>query len=67
MADVAAHPEKYETYGRQARVSYEQKFNPDDSLKHLLQIYSFAMTYPVWGRSIAEQTPDHMSHGGMQP
>jgi len=61
VADVAAHPEKYENYGRQARESYEQKFNPDDSLKHLLEIYSFAMTYPVRGRAVAEQTPDHMS------
>ena len=61
VADVAAHPEKYESYGRRARESYEQKFNPDDSLKQLLEIYSFAMTYPVRGRAVAEQTPDHMS------
>ena len=61
VADVAAHPEKYESYGRRARESYEQKFNPDDSLKQLLEIYSFAMTYPVRGRAVAEQTPDHTS------
>ena len=61
VADVAAHPEKYESYGRRARESYEQKFNPDDSLKHLLEIYSFAMTYPVSGRAVMEQTPDHTS------
>ena len=61
VADVAAHPEKYESYGRRARESYEQKFIPDDSLKHLLEIYSFAMTYPVSGRAVMEQTPDHTS------
>jgi glycosyltransferase involved in cell wall biosynthesis len=61
VADVAAHPEKYDGYGRRARETYELKFNPDDSLKHLLEIYSFAMTYPVWERPVAEQTPDHRS------
>ena len=59
VADVAAHPEKYDGYGRRARETYELKFNPDDSLKHLLEIYSFAMTYPVWGRAVVEQMPDH--------
>ena len=44
VADVAAHPEKYESYGRRARETYEHQFNPDNSLKHLLEIYSFAMT-----------------------
>jgi glycosyltransferase involved in cell wall biosynthesis len=47
MADVAAHPEKYESYGRRARETYEQRFNPDHSLKHLLEIYSFAIAHPV--------------------
>ena len=51
VADVAAHPEKYESYGRRARETYEQRFNPDHSLKHLLEIYSFAITHPVWGGS----------------
>ena len=61
IADVAAHPEKYESYGRRARESYEQKFNPDHSLKHLLEIYSFAMTYPVCRLAAVEQAPDHPS------
>ena len=58
VADVAAHPEKYESYGRRARETYEQRFNPDHSLKHLLEIYSFAITHPVWGRVALEQTLD---------
>ena len=49
VADVAAHPEKYQAYGRQARETYEQTFNPDHSLEHLLQIYRFAMTSPSVG------------------
>jgi glycosyltransferase involved in cell wall biosynthesis len=61
LADVAAHPEKYESYGRRARETYEQKFNPDRSLKHLLEIYSFAMTHPVWEPAAVEQTPDRTS------
>lgn len=51
LADVAALPEKYEVYGRQARETYEQKFNPEHSLKHLLEIYSFAIADPATGRS----------------
>jgi glycosyltransferase involved in cell wall biosynthesis len=61
LADVAAHPEKYDRYGRRARETYEQKFNPDHSLKHLLEIYSFAMTHPVRGPDAVEQMPDHKS------
>ena len=51
VADVAAYPEKYESYGRRARETYEQRFNPDRSLERLLEIYSFAITHPVSGRA----------------
>ena len=61
VADVEAHPDKFESYGRRARETYEQQFNPDHSLKRLLDIYSFAMTHPVWARAAAEQAPDHKS------
>jgi glycosyltransferase involved in cell wall biosynthesis len=54
VADVAAHREKYESYGRRARETYEQRFNPDHSLKHLIEIYSFAITHPVWERVALE-------------
>ena len=46
VADVEAHPERYEAYGNQARETYEQRFNPEHSLKHLLEIYSFAIATP---------------------
>jgi len=55
VADVAAHPRKYENYGHRARETYEQKFNPEHSLKHLLDIYSFAMAHPV---TPGGRTPD---------
>jgi glycosyltransferase involved in cell wall biosynthesis len=61
VADVAAHPEKYESYGRRARETYEQRFNPDHSLKRLLEIYSFAITHPVSGRVVLEQPLDQES------
>jgi glycosyltransferase involved in cell wall biosynthesis len=61
VADVAAHPDKYESYGRRARETYEQRFNPDHSLKHLIEIYNFAITHPVWERAALNQTPDHKS------
>jgi glycosyltransferase involved in cell wall biosynthesis len=47
VADVEAHPETYEIYGNQARETYEQRFNPEHSLKHLLEIYSFAIAHPA--------------------
>ncbi len=47
MADVEADPERYESYGKQARETYEQRFNPEHSLKHLLDIYGFAIARPV--------------------
>ena len=47
VADVEVDPEKYENYGKQARETYEQRFNPEHSLKHLLEIYSFAIAHPA--------------------
>lgn len=47
VADVEAEPGRYETYGKQARETYEQRFNPEHSLKHLLEIYGFAIAHPA--------------------
>ncbi len=47
IADVEAHPERYEIYGKQARETYELRFDPEHSLKHLLEIYGFAIAHPV--------------------
>lgn len=47
IGDVAADPEKYDRYGKQARQAYEQRFNPEHSLKRLIEIYSFAIANPA--------------------
>lgn len=49
IADVDSHPEAYEILGSRARESYENRFNPEHSLKHLLEIYGFAIANPVSG------------------
>ncbi len=47
VADADAHPERYETYGEQARKTYDQRFNPADNLKQLMDIYRFAIANPA--------------------
>jgi glycosyltransferase involved in cell wall biosynthesis len=46
--DADTHPDQYEAYGEQARKTYEQQFDPQRSLEHLLDIYRFAIDHPVW-------------------
>ena len=55
---VAAEPEKYEVYGKQARETYEQKFNPELSLRHLLEIYNFASANPAGARDSRRALPE---------
>ena len=47
LADVDAHRARYETYGDQARKTYEQRFNPEQNLEQLLSIYRFAIAHPI--------------------
>lgn len=47
IAGIAARPAKYEALGDRARDTYEQRFNPEHSLKHLIEIYNFAITNPA--------------------
>jgi glycosyltransferase involved in cell wall biosynthesis len=49
IADVAAHPEQYETYGAQARETYEKQFDPDRIMEQLLEVYDFAIKNPIFG------------------
>ena len=37
----------FEEYGVQARKTYEQRFDPDDSLQRLLHIYQYAINNPI--------------------
>ncbi len=48
VADAEAHPERYETYGEQARKTYEQRFDPENSLERLIEIYRYAIAYPAF-------------------
>jgi glycosyltransferase involved in cell wall biosynthesis len=49
IVGIGAQPGRYEELGRQARETYEQRFNPSRSLKHLLEIYAFAIANPAPG------------------
>ena len=48
IANVGAHPARYEEYGARARATYQQKFDPVRNLEQLLSIYRFAIANPVW-------------------
>jgi len=50
IADVERNPEQYKAYGDQARKTYEQRFDPQQSVEELLEIYRFAITHPVCNR-----------------
>ncbi len=47
LADAQARPEQYAAYGRQARATYEERFDPERNLEQLIEIYRFAMEHPV--------------------
>jgi glycosyltransferase involved in cell wall biosynthesis len=47
IADVERDPERYATYGEQARKTYEQRFDPERNLAELLEIYRFAIAHPA--------------------
>ena len=47
IADVERNPEQYEAYGDQARKTYEQRFDPQQSIEELLEIYRFAIRHSV--------------------
>jgi len=44
--DVDDYPERFDEYGRNARNSYLERFDPDTSVEQLLDIYRFAITNP---------------------
>jgi glycosyltransferase involved in cell wall biosynthesis len=51
LADVLALADtdqgKFEEYGARARKTYEQRFDPADSLHGLLEIYRYAIANPL--------------------
>ena len=48
IEEAEVRPERYEALGEQARKTYEQRFDPQASIEHLLEIYRFAIAHPVW-------------------
>jgi glycosyltransferase involved in cell wall biosynthesis len=47
IADVEANPQRYEICGDQARKTYEQRFDPQQNITELLDIYHFAIAHPA--------------------
>lgn len=47
ITDAERNPELYEAYGRQARKTYEKRFDPRRSVEELLKIYRFAIRNPA--------------------
>jgi glycosyltransferase involved in cell wall biosynthesis len=48
VADIAAEPARYATYGRQARETYAKRFDPERNLNQLIEIYRYAIDHPVY-------------------
>ena len=47
LADIDTRPERYAEYGRQARKTYQQRFDPVESMQRLLKIYEYAIANPA--------------------
>jgi glycosyltransferase involved in cell wall biosynthesis len=47
LTDVETDPARYESYGDQARTTYEHRFNPERNLEQLLTIYRYAVAHPI--------------------
>jgi glycosyltransferase involved in cell wall biosynthesis len=46
LRDIGARPDHFLELGRNARTSYEQRFDPDANIDQLIKIYQFAITHP---------------------
>jgi glycosyltransferase involved in cell wall biosynthesis len=47
IADVQARPDVYAGYGEAARDSYQKRFDPEENLDQLVDIYRFAITHRI--------------------
>jgi glycosyltransferase involved in cell wall biosynthesis len=47
LADIELRPHYYRHLGEQARKTYEGRFDPDESIEHLLEIYQYAIENPA--------------------
>jgi glycosyltransferase involved in cell wall biosynthesis/SAM-dependent methyltransferase len=48
FGEVAQEPERWDELGREARRTYERRFEPDTNITELESIYRFAIEHPVW-------------------
>ena len=46
LSDIDTDPERYSVLGRNARVSYEERFDPDANIAQLVATYEFAVANP---------------------
>lgn len=49
LTAVDADPEQFESFGRNARTTYEKQHDPERNIDQLLDIYRFAIRRPVYG------------------
>ena len=48
LRDLVERPARYESLGRAARLTYEQRYTPEANVKQLVGIYEFARAQPVF-------------------
>lgn len=63
LADADLAADQFAEYGRRARKTYEQRFDPGDSMRNLLGIYRFAIANPAWGANDSRQWVDAAGNG----
>lgn len=47
LTDIDTDPDRYQTYGDQARETYAKRFDPDRNIDQLLDIYNYAIANPA--------------------
>jgi glycosyltransferase involved in cell wall biosynthesis len=64
LGDVDDNPRRWDGYGQQGRHTYQSRFSPDAGVARLLEIYRFAMEYPIErsGRSDSIGREDRPRH-----
>jgi glycosyltransferase involved in cell wall biosynthesis len=48
LGEVEREPERFNELGKKARLTYEQRFEPECNIKQLESIYRYAIEHPVW-------------------
>lgn len=48
IANAERDSARLEEYGKQARKAYEARFDPENNINQLIEIYRHAIRYPIW-------------------